>query len=117
MSQNAKRDQNHTPTLIGVSSSDGVSPTLVYVDPVTHRLYVDLVGGGGSSIFVNNEIVSGNGTSWTLAYTPLSGVEHIYALGQRLTPGAGNDYTISGTSITTANSFSTGQLIADYQTS
>lgn len=38
---NASRDQNRIPVLIGVSSSDGVTPTTVYVDPTTHRLYVN----------------------------------------------------------------------------
>lgn len=60
---NAKRDENRVPTLIGVSSADGVTPTLAYVDPVTHRLLVDSIGvsigdtitGGtaGSILFIN----------------------------------------------------------------
>lgn len=37
---NAERDQNSVPTLLGVSSSDGVTPTTVYVDPTSHALYV-----------------------------------------------------------------------------
>ena len=37
----AKRDANRVPALIGVSSSDGLAPITVYVDPTTHRLYVD----------------------------------------------------------------------------
>jgi hypothetical protein len=41
----AKRDQNRVPTLIGVSSVDGVTPVTVYADPVTHRLYVSAVSG------------------------------------------------------------------------
>lgn len=46
----AKRDGNHVPTLIGVSSADGTTPTTVYVDPITHRLYVDLSGGGSGDV-------------------------------------------------------------------
>jgi hypothetical protein len=65
--------------------------------------------------FVENEVVSGSGTSWTLANTPVSGSVKIWAGGIRLTPGAGNDYTISGTAITTAQSYSTGSLISDYR--
>jgi hypothetical protein len=65
--------------------------------------------------FVENEVVSGSGTSWTLANTPLSGSVKLWAGGIRLTPGAGNDYTISATAITTAQSYSTGALIADYR--
>jgi hypothetical protein len=63
--------------------------------------------------FVDNEVVSGSGTSFTLANTPIAGSVKIYALGQRLIPT--NDYTISGTGITTINSWSSGDLQADYR--
>lgn len=43
---NASRDENAVPTLIGVSNVDGVTPVRLWVDPVTHRLLVDLTGGG-----------------------------------------------------------------------
>jgi hypothetical protein len=65
--------------------------------------------------FVENEVVSGSGTSWTLANTPVSGSVKLWGAGTRLTPGAGNDYTITGSAITTATSYSTGALIADYR--
>lgn len=39
--ENAKRDENSVPTLIGVSNVDGVTPIRVYADPVTHRLLID----------------------------------------------------------------------------
>lgn len=42
---NASRDQNSVPTLLGVSSSDGVTPTTVFVDPTTHRMLVELAAG------------------------------------------------------------------------
>ena len=41
---NAKRDDNFERTLIGVSSDDGVTPTLLEVDPITGRLLVDITG-------------------------------------------------------------------------
>ncbi len=110
----AKRDGNFVPTLIGVSNSDGLTPIVVYADPVTHRLLVDSTGGA-SNAFVYNEVVSGSGTTFTLANTPIAGTQTIFANGQRLTPGAGNDYTISGAVITTANSWSAGTILADYQ--
>lgn len=77
--------------------------------------------GGGSSASgssgtqVNNEIVAGSGNAFTLAVVPIPGSVTIYANGQRLTPGAGNDYTISGANITTANPYSAGSLLADYR--
>ena len=111
---NAQHDQNHIPTLIGVSSVDGITVIPIYVDPVTHRMLVDL-GGGGAVSFVDNEIVSGSATTFTLANTPTVGSVHVYGSGQRLTPGAGNDYTISGSTITTVNSYSAGSILADYR--
>ena len=36
----AKRDPNRVPTLIGVSSTDGTTPILLEVDPVSGRLRV-----------------------------------------------------------------------------
>lgn len=44
---NAKRDGNFVPTVIGVASTDGVTPTLVYVNPSTHRMLVDNASGTG----------------------------------------------------------------------
>lgn len=48
MADNASRDQNSVPTLLGVSSSDGSSPVKIYADPSTHRLLVNSTGGGGT---------------------------------------------------------------------
>lgn len=72
-----------------------------------------------SANFVVNEVPSGtiNGTNptFTLAATPLAGKEMIYLNGQRLFPGAGNDYTISGATITMLQIPLTGdRLTADY---
>src|SRR5437016_2831353 len=60
------------------------------------------------------EIVSGSGTSWTLAYAPVANSVALYAGGVRITPGVGNDYSIVGLAITTFASYSAGQLTADY---
>lgn len=61
----AKRDENFVPTLIGVSSADGSTPVTVYVDPVTHRLKVDLAAGSGTVTTVS--VVSANGFAGTVA--------------------------------------------------
>jgi hypothetical protein len=62
---------------------------------------------------VIDEQVSGSGTSWTLAHTPVAGTLRVYGSGQRLV-GGGVDYTLSGAAITTINSYSAGQIRADY---
>lgn len=67
-------------------------------------------GGGDNNV---NEVVSGSGTSWTLANTPTDSTKvKLYVNGQRLTPTV--DYSITGTAITTVLSWASGTLIADY---
>lgn len=61
----AKKDENGIPVLMGVSNADGVTPIMVYVDPVTHRLLVDLAGGSGTVTSVS--IVTANGISGSVA--------------------------------------------------
>lgn len=107
-------DVNDRGSLTAVSSVDDKTIVRLVADPITGALLVSL-SGGGLPVFVFNEIVAGSGTSWTLANTPIVGTQAIYGEGQRLTPGAGNDYTISGANITTVNSFSVGAILADYQ--
>lgn len=62
---NAKLDGNSKPTLIGVSSSDGVTPINVAVDPTTGRVLVDLAGAGnvsGPVSSTDNAVVRFDGT-------------------------------------------------------
>jgi len=42
MAQNAPRDENHVPVIMGVSSADGTTPVPLYADPTSHRLLVDI---------------------------------------------------------------------------
>lgn len=63
--------------------------------------------------FVDNEVVSGSGTTYTLANTPVAGSQHVYAARQRLYPTT--DYSISGATITTIATWATGDLLADYR--
>lgn len=60
--ENASRDQNSVPTLLGASASDGTSPVKIYADPDTHRLLVDstsgVVGPGSST---DNAVARFNG--------------------------------------------------------
>lgn len=65
--------------------------------------------------FVDKEIPSGaiNGvnTIYVLANTPVSGSEHVYINGILTESGAGNDYTISGATITTLEPLAVGEKI------
>jgi len=61
---NARRDENYVPTLLGVSSADGETPTLAYVNPITHRLLVQsgATGGAGTWWKVNGVYNGSNPT-------------------------------------------------------
>ena len=72
--------------------------------------------------FVDNETptgtINGVNAAFTLANTPAAGSEHIFKNGLRQTPGASNDYTISGAAITflAGNIPQTGDsILADYR--
>ncbi len=60
--------------------------------------------GLNNSNFVDKEIpsgsINGSNTTFTLAYTPVSGSEHVYLNGILQESGSGNDYTISGSTLT-----------------
>ena len=55
--------------------------------------------------------VNGSNTAFTLANTPTAGSEEVYQNGMLLEPGAGNDYTISGATITMLAAPLTGDKI------
>lgn len=78
----------------------------------TGRATETVTGGGGGGTQVYNEIVSGSGTSFTLAHVPLTGTLELYGGGSRLYPTL--DYTLAGAAITMVNSYDTGQVLADY---
>lgn len=61
----ASRDQNSVPTLLGVSSVDGVTPVTIYVNPTTHRVLTDTASGSGTVTSVS--VVSANGFAGTVA--------------------------------------------------
>jgi len=77
-------------------------------------------GGGGLSVsalnlhLIDNEIVSGSGTTFTLANTPIPSSVKVYALGQRLK--LTTDYSLVGRVITTVNSWGSGEITTDYRT-
>ncbi len=63
---------------------------------------------------IENELVAGSGTTFTLANTPIAGSVKLYAARNRIYPTT--DWTIVGTVITTVLTWSAGDLIADYRT-
>lgn len=71
--------------------------------------------GLSNSNFVDKEtptgLVNGSNTAFGLANTPVAGSEHIYLNGMLQEAGAGNDYTISGATITMLTAPLTGEKI------
>lgn len=107
------RDDNDVP-VAGAVTDDATAAVVPWkVDPATGRLLISATVSGFGTV-VRNELVSGSGTSWTLANTPDATGVALYANGQRLDPNNGTDYTLSGANITTVLSWSAGTLLADY---
>lgn len=119
---------------------DELTGTLVYVDQGTtygdKRFYCtsntggtlgssavtyvqDLAGTLSPSNFVTEETpsgtINGSNTTFTLANTPTAGTVKLYLNGVRQKSGAGNDYTISTTTITMTTAPVSGDvLLVDY---
>lgn len=81
---NASRDQNNVPTLLGASSSDGVTPVVVYADPATHRLLVQTASMSGSGAPATTPSSIGQ------MYTDTSGKKIYFATGT----SSSSDWTI-----------------------
>ena len=103
MPDNASRDENFVPTLIGVSSADGRTPITVYVDPVTHRLKVDL-GGGGSGTVQTVAVASANGFAGTSDADPTNPVLTLTTTVTGILQG-------DGTAISAASTTGTGAVV------
>lgn len=65
MADQASRDQNFVPSLLAVSSIDGLSTVKLYADPTSHRLLVDLPNSSGTVTSVS--VVSANGLAGSVA--------------------------------------------------
>jgi hypothetical protein len=81
---------------------------------------VNAAAGLTNSNFVDKEVptgsINGSNTSFSLANSPVAGSEHLYLNGLLLESGAGNDYTISGTTITMAVAPTSGEkLLVSYR--
>lgn len=62
----AKRDNNVVTTMLAVSNADGVTPVVLWADPITHRLLVTGVGAGSGTV-TTVSVVTANGISGSVA--------------------------------------------------
>lgn len=108
----AKRDNNQVPTLIAVSSADGITPVVLWADPITHRLLTSATGGVGtvtSVAVVTAQGVSGvvanptTAASITLTLGALTGITSVNGLVITANTGVITTGTWNGTTIAVAN--------------
>ena len=81
---------------------------------------IPTTAGYTTANFVDNEVpsgsINGSNVTFTLANTPVAGSVHLFINGLRGLVGSGNDYTISGGTITMEYALATGEtLLADYR--
>jgi hypothetical protein len=93
-------------TLTGIVKGNGTSAFSAAVAGTDYMAPSDFVTRESSPF----SGVNGSTTVFTLVNTPISGTEHIYQNGLLLRAGSGNDYTISGASVT----FTTAPAGADF---
>jgi hypothetical protein len=67
----AKRDNNYITTLLGVSNVDGITPVVIYVDPVTHRILISTSESGSDSCGDGVRTVAVAGTAVLLSLTSI----------------------------------------------
>lgn len=69
----AKRDQNSVPTMLVLSSADGVTPKPVEINPSNHRLQVDN-DTTGSDLSEDQAVRDNNGVPTLIAVSSVDGV-------------------------------------------
>jgi hypothetical protein len=107
-----------SPTLTGTPSAPTASPgtnTSQLATTAFVTAAISATGGLGNNNFVDRETpagtINGSNTVFTLANTPVAGSEHVLLDGIERDPGAGNDYTISGVTITFATAPISGRKL------
>lgn len=89
-----------------------ISDTSQSINGTTKNITLATLGLGNQ---VFGEVPSGSGTTFTLANIPAGGNIRLYRGGARQQVGLGNDYTLSGATITLAYGLSSGEvLLCDY---
>lgn len=101
----AARDQNFVTTLLAVSSVDGVTPVTLYANPTTHRLLVDLAGGGSGTVQTIS-IATANGFAGTSDDDPTNPTLTLSTTVTGILSG-------NGTAISAASTTGSGAVVLD----
>ena len=107
----AERDSNFVPTLLAVSSVDGVSVVDIWADPTTHRLLVDLAGGGGGvAAFLQTQVFTATNNQTVFTVTgPVAYTLYLSENGLIQTPTT--DYSVSVDTYTLTSGVPTGTIV------
>jgi len=116
-----KVDNTESPDILREADVvDSLTSTSI-VDPLSAnqgRILNDrlaIIEGYGIPVYNEQPTVTAGIATVTLANTPVAGTDLVYLNGLRQCKGAGNDYTIAGTTITFANNLQTGDVVVvDY---
>lgn len=105
-----------SPTFTGVPAAPTAAPGTNTTQLATTAFVTAAIAAlpGGSTLVPRETpsgTVNGSNVTFTLAFTPISGTEHVYLNGILQEPGAGNDYTISSATITYLTAPLTGDKI------
>ncbi len=108
---NAYIDENDFKTLIACSNVDGQSVVRLYADPVTHRLLVD-ISGGGTTLTVENPTgtVDDSNVTFTVTHQPL----YIVVNGAQYTVGTGTYTSYLAGTITLSSPVGVGGFITSF---
>ena len=103
----AKHDNNRIPALLGVSYIDGLTPTVVYANPVNGALFVQPIGTLVSSGFFGQAKIAVTATAVQLPSNVLTNGVIISAFSTNTAP-----ITIGGSTVTnTANGTGNGTIL------
>lgn len=92
-------DANSRESLTAVSNSDGKTIVRLWADPITHRLLVDLSGGGGGTLtwYDVSGTIDGSNVTFTIPVSPASGIILVLARQMQMDT---IDYSVTGSTIT-----------------
>ncbi len=103
-------DANGIPTHSAVTATE-----LGYLSGVTSAIQTQLDARVEESKYIRREVpsgaINGSNVTFTLANTPLAGKEDVFLNGLLQNAGGGNDYTISGDTITYNSAPQTGDIL------
>ncbi len=96
--------------------TDSKGSAVVGTDNLTIALVVDPAQMANNRIFGEELSYTNNTFTGTVANAPIAGLERVFRNGQRMNEGAGNDYTLSGSTFTFAKKLTPGTLVlVDYE--